>query len=398
MKKETEEKKTGFVKKIVIVAVIAIFVGAFSAAAVTSVKLVKTYLNGGFAANPTPTPVGEGVVPTMPAVMNPVSISDVSSIVTYVMPAVVAVNSQVEIESYDIFGRKRVEQGTSSGSGIIVSQSQNELLLATNEHVIRNAKTIKVTFYDGVEYEVELKGSDRNADLAVLSIQIGKLTKSTFSNIRIATLGKSEDIKTGDFAIAIGNSLGYGQSTTVGFISAVKRAVSVEDITRELIQTDAAINPGNSGGALLNANGEVIGINSAKYSDTDVEGMGYAIPISDAIPIINELMNRVDIPEKEAGYLGISGQTVTTTYAERFDMPIGVYVNKVTADSPADKAGIKVGEVITAVNGRKISTTEDLETILSHTRAGTTITLSVTSLENGKEKERTVEVTLTAKK
>lgn len=392
-----EKKKSSFVKKIIIIAVIGIFVGAFSAAAVGSIRLVKSYFNGGFTVNPTPTPAGPGVIPTLPPVMNPVSISDVSSIVAYVMPSVVAVNADVETETYDIFGRKRVETGISSGSGIIVGQSENELLLATNEHVIRNAKTIKVTFFDGVEYEVVLKGSDRNADLAVLSIQVGSLTNSTFSNIRIATLGKSEDIKTGDFAIAIGNSLGYGQSTTVGFISAVKREVSVEDITRELIQTDAAINPGNSGGALLNANGEVIGINSAKYSSTEVEGMGYAIPISDAVPIINELMNRVELSEKESGYLGITGQTVTTTYAERFDMPVGVYVQSVTADSPAEKAGIKAGEVITAVNGRKISTTEDLETILSHTRAGTTITLSVTSFDGGKE-ERKVDVTLTSKK
>ncbi len=393
-----EKKKNGFVKKIIIFAVIGVFIGGFTAAAMGSLRLAKSYINGEFTASPTPSPAGAGVIPTMPAVMTPVSIGDVSSIVAYAMPSVVAVNADVEVESSDIFGRKRVEKGISSGSGIIVGQSENELLLVTNEHVVRNATKIKVTFYDGVEYEVELKGSDRNADIAVLSILAGKLTGSTFSNIRIATLGKSEEIKTGDFAIAIGNSLGYGQSTTVGFISAINREVSVDDITRELIQTDAAINPGNSGGALLNANGEVIGINSAKYSSTDVEGMGYAIPISDAIPIINELMNRVELSEKEAGYLGITGQTVTTSYAEQFDMPVGVYVSKVAADSPAEKAGIKPGEVITAVNDRKISTVEDLNAILSHTRAGTTVTLSITKFEGGKDEERKVDVTLASKK
>lgn len=391
-------KKTGFGKKIIIVVIIAIIIGGGAAAANGGYKLMRNILEGNISLKPTPTPSGSALVPTMPAVLNPVSLSDVSSIVAYVMPAVVSVNSTVVTQYYDFFGRPLSEEGLASGSGIIIGQSGDELLVVTNEHVIEDAKTIKVTFFDGLEYEVALKGSDKNADLAVLSINIGGLAESTYSNIRIATLGDSEKITTGDFAIAIGNALGYGQSTTVGYISAVRREVSVDDITRELIQTDAAINPGNSGGALLNANGEVIGINSAKYADTDVEGIGYAIPISDAIPIISELMNRVELSEKESGYLGIKGQTVTTTYAERFDMPVGVYVSEVIADSPADKAGIKPGEVITAINNRKISTTEDLDTILSYTRAGTTVTLTVTGFDSGKEVEREVNVTLGSKK
>ena len=393
-----KKKKSGFGKKIVITAVIAILMGGIAAAAIGGLNIIRGVIEGDISLVPTSAPVGEGVVPTMPAKMNPVSMSDVSSIVAYNMPAVVSVNANVTTSYYDFFGREYEEEGIASGSGIVVAKSDRNLFIVTNEHVIHDAAKIKVTFFDGVEYEVSLKGSDRNADLAVLSIDIAGLKETTYSNIRIATLGSSDEIKAGDFAIAIGNALGYGQSTTVGFISALDREVSVDDITRELIQTDAAINPGNSGGALLNANGEVIGINSAKYSSTEVEGIGYAIPISDAIPVINDIIGREELSERESGYLGVKGQTVTTTYAERFDMPVGVYVSNVVKDSPADKAGIKPGEVITAINGRKISTTEDLDDILRHTRAHTKVIISVTGFESGREVEREVEVILASNK
>lgn len=198
-------------------------------------------------------------------------------------------------------------------------------------------------------------------------------------------------------AIAIGNALGYGQSVTVGYVSAVNREVSTEDYTMKLLQTDAAINPGNSGGALINAKGEIIGINSAKYSDTDVEGVGYAIPISTAIPIINELMNRETLSESEQAYLGIVANDVTTEYNKIYGMPVGVYVSKVSSGSPAEEAGLKMGDIITAFNGNEVTTMSDLQSRLSSTKAGTTVTLTVQKYSNGTYTEKEVKVTLGSK-
>lgn len=324
----------------------------------------------------------------------PATIRDVSTIVENAMPFIVSIRSEIVQTSQDIFGRRSESVSVGAGSGIIMGQNNRELLLVTNEHVISNARKISVVFDDGSEQVAELKGSDVNSDLAVLSIQLSKLGKETKQHIRIASLGNSDYLQTGAMTIAIGNALGYGQSTTVGYIGATERTVTINNVERKLIQTDAAINPGNSGGALLNVRGEVIGINSVKYASEEVEGIGYAIPISEAIPIINELMNREDLSAKEAGFLGIQGQTVTSSYSLRFGIPVGVYINVVEAGSPAEEAGLKTGDIIVKVNGRSVSTTEDLQTILDYTRAGTTVTVTVSTVSGREYTEVDYPVTL----
>ena len=224
----------------------------------------------------------------------------VSEVVENVMPSIVAIDITSTTTQSDWFGRQYQQESSGSGSGIIIGENDSEVLIATNNHVIEgNDAKVKVTFNDNTTADAVVKGADSSADLAVVSVDITSLSEDTKSKIKIATLGNSDNIKVGEMAIAIGNALGYGQSVTVGYISAAAREVSLEDSAMTLLQTDAAINPGNSGGALLNASGEVIGINSVKYSSTEVEGMGYAIPISDAIPIINDLMNREQLSESD---------------------------------------------------------------------------------------------------
>ncbi len=330
-----------------------------------------------------------------PVQAKPATIHDVSTVVENAMPFIVSIRSEVVQTTQDIFGRRNERVVVGAGSGIIIGQQNNrELLLVTNEHVISGARKISVVLDDESEYEAELKGSDVNSDLAVLSIKLSRLSKETKKHIRIATLGNSDNLQTGAMTIAIGNALGYGQSTTVGYIGATERTVTINNVERKLIQTDAAINPGNSGGALLNVRGEVIGINSVKYAAEEVEGIGYAIPISEAIPIINELMNREELSEKEAGFLGIQGQTVTSSYSLRFGIPVGVYINAVEAGSPAESAGLKTGDIIVKVNGRSVSTTEELQTILDYTRAGTTVTVTVSTVSGREYTEVDYPVTL----
>ena len=335
---------------------------------------------------------------TEPIKAEPATIRDVSTVVENAMPFIVSIRSEVVQNSYDIFGRNsgRIVEG--AGSGIIIGQNNKELFFVTNEHVVSNASKIIVMLNDGTEYEAVLKGSDVNSDLAVLGVELSGMSKETKAHIRIATLGDSETLRTGEMTIAIGNALGYGQSTTVGYVGATERTVTVNNVERELIQTDAAINPGNSGGALLNIRGEVVGINSVKYASEEVEGIGYAIPISKAIPIINDLMNRQELSESEAGFLGIQGQTVTSSYSLRFGIPVGVYVNQVETGSPAEIAGLKTGDIIVKINGRSVSTIEDLQTILDYTRAGTTITVTVSTVSGREYKEVDYSVTLGSRK
>lgn len=323
-----------------------------------------------------------------------VTVMDVSSVVENVMPAIVAINSSSTLTQYDFFGRAYNNEVSGSGSGIIIGQSNSEILIVTNNHVVDGATAIEIVFDDETKAVATLKGAEASSDLAVVSVNINDLSDETKKNIKIATLGNSDDVKTGEMAIAIGNALGYGQSVTVGYISALNREVTVDNVTLNLLQTDAAINPGNSGGALLNANGEVIGINSVKYTDTDVEGIGYAIPISDAIPIINELMNREELDETESGYLGITGQDIDETASKTFNMPEGLLVSTVSEGSPADTAGLNRGDIITGVNGKTITGMSDLRTFLSYTRAESTVELTVSVLENGEYVEKTLEVTL----
>jgi len=328
-------------------------------------------------------------------------VTDVSQVVDEVMPAIVAINATGYRTSYDFFGREYKQEGLSRGSGIIIAHNDDELLIVTNNHVVRDSRKIEVIFVDDSTADARIKGSDDNSDLAILSVSMSELTSDTAAAIKVATLGDSDRVKQGDLAIAIGNALGYGQSVTVGYISASDREVALGNSKGKLIQTDAAINPGNSGGALLNSAGQVIGINSVKYASTEVEGVGYAIPITKAIPMINELMNRELVSSKEQGFLGIDvskAQNVTEIYSQRFNMPVGVYVHSVVEGSPADQAGLKQGNIITGLDNIEIRTIDDLINALSYKKAGQTIKLKIQVMENGKYVEKILDITLAKKK
>lgn len=325
--------------------------------------------------------------------------SDVSGVVENVMPSIVSITNVYDTVTADFFGQQHRSQSGGSGSGIIIGQNDEEVLIVSNNHVTKadtGAKNqkITVTFNDETTAEATIKGADSGSDLSVLSVKMSDIKKDTLSKIKVATIGDSSKMKVGQMVIAIGNALGYGQSTTVGYVSALNREIADEDFTMKLIQTDAAINPGNSGGALLNAKGEVIGINSIKYASEKVEGMGFAIPISTALPIINDLMNREEIAENEQSYLGIMGRDVTKNYNQIYGIPIGVYITDATKASPADKAGLKMGNIITGFNGATIKTMAELQAKLATVKAGTVVRLTIMQYENGQYVEKEVQVTL----
>lgn len=337
--------------------------------------------------------------------------SEISNTVTQVvenaMPSMVAISTVSEEEVDEMYGYfyrffdpdfDNTYEVQASGSGIIISQNSDELLIVTNNHVIDGATEISVEFIDGKSYSASIKGTAADNDLAVISVQLSDIDSDTLSQIKVATLGDSDKLKLGESAIAIGNALGYGQSVTVGYISAKERSVQLDDKTMTLIQTDAAINPGNSGGALLNIKGEVIGINSAKYSDTSVEGTGYAIPITDALPIINDLMNSTYVSDEEKPYLGIAGDSVPASYQERFGWPEGVYVSQITKGSPAELAGLQSGDIITAIDGTAVTSMDDIQTILEGHKVGDQIKLSVTRSSRDKTDEGELTATLIARK
>lgn len=323
--------------------------------------------------------------------------SDVSAVVENVMPSIVAINSVMTNVSSDFFGREFKQDVQGSGSGIIIGQNDKEVLIATNNHVVEGAKTVDIVFADDSKATASIKGTAAGADLAVVSVSIDDLKPETIGKIKIATLGDSNTTKLGEMAIAIGNALGYGQSVTVGYVSALNREVTIDGKTMTLLQTDAAINPGNSGGALLNSKGEVIGINSVKYVDSSVDSIGYAIPVSDAIPIINELMNRTVIAEEDTAYLGISGNDVTDVYSQGFGMPVGIYVAEVTKGSAAEKAGIQVGNIIVSINKTPVKAMAELQDSLSYIKGGSTGTITVKVLDNGTYTDKTLNVTFDTK-
>lgn len=319
----------------------------------------------------------------------------VSQVADNVMPAIVAINCSAVNSTSDMFGRQYQQQVEGSGSGIIIGQNEKEVLIVTNNHVVSGDEAkVQVVFSDETTALASIKGTDSGSDLAVVAVSLDDLSEETRNTIRVASLGDSDSVKVGEMAIAIGNALGYGQSLTVGYISAKDRQISIEDATMTLLQTDAAINPGNSGGALLNARGEVIGINSAKYTSTEVEGIGYAIPISKAIPIINDLMSRELLPESERAYLGVTAKDVTEEYNQRLGLPVGAFVLEVTKGSPADKAGIKAGNIIVGINNRSIQTMEELQDFLSYTKAGTDVILDVKVMNDGEYQDKQITVTL----
>ena len=350
----------------------------------------------------------------------------VAEVAEAAMPTVVAITSVSVQEIPNYFRAFGFGYGTQqyssegSGSGIIVGENDDELLIATNNHVVSGATTLSVCFVgndvanaeeetvdmsqnDGdvnVEDAVsaKIKGTDEANDLAVVAVQKSDIPEDTLSQIKIAQLGNSDDLKVGEQVVAIGNALGYGQSVTSGWISALNRSISTDDGTSSgLIQTDAAINPGNSGGALLNMQGEVIGINSAKYADSAVEGMGYAIPISKAQPILENLMNRQTrdkVDSDNAGYLGVVPADLSTEAIQMYDMPVGAFVIRVEKNSAAGDAGIQKGDIITGFDGQTISGKDELESKLAYYAAGETVDVVVSRADNGEYIEKTFQVTL----
>ena len=312
--------------------------------------------------------------------------SDVSDVVEKVMPAMVSIVNNFT-ETANVFGQQYTQEEAASGSGIIVGKTDDELLIVSNNHVVESADTLTVTFIDGSEAQAQVKGLDSDMDLAVIAVSLNDLSDDTKNAITVATLGSSDDLKLGEPVIAIGNALGYGQSVTNGIVSALNREITLENgSTGTFIQTNAAINPGNSGGALLNMNGEVIGINSNKIGGTAVEGMGYAIPITSASPIIADLMERqtrTKVAEDEVGYIGISQQEVTSQISQMYNMPEGIYVVSVEEGSAAANAGIMKGDIITKFDGSSISSYSDLQKMLQYYAAGDSVTITVQRPQNG---------------
>ena len=319
--------------------------------------------------------------------------SDVSDGVEKVMPAMVSIVNNFT-ETANVFGQQYTQEEAASGSGIIVGKTDDELLIVSNNHVVESADTLTVTFIDGSEAQAQVKGLDSDMDLAVIAVSLNDLSDDTKNAITVATLGSSDDLKLGEPVIAIGNALGYGQSVTNGIVSALNREITLENgstglengSTGTFIQTNAAINPGNSGGALLNMNGEVIGINSNKIGGTAVEGMGYAIPITSASPIIADLMERQTrnkVAEDEVGYIGISLQEVTSQISQMYNMPEDIYVVSVEEGSAAANAGIMKGDIITKFDGSSISSYSDLQKMLQYYAAGDSATITVQRPQNG---------------
>lgn len=335
--------------------------------------------------------------------------SDVSSVVENVMPSIVSITNMSVQEVQNYFGGTSKQESESAGTGIIISQNDSELLVVTNNHVVAGSDTLTVTFADGNSVEANIKGTDSEYDVAVVAVPLDSISEDTKKAISVATLGDSTELKVGEPAIAIGNALGYGQSVTTGVISALNRSVSETDQTTgettessvKLIQTDAAINPGNSGGALVNASGEVIGINSSKLVGDSVEGVGYAIPISDVSDLIENLMNqetKTKVAEADQGAIGIKGMSVSTEYSQQLNMPEGVYVSKVTKGGGSEKAGMTRGCIITGINGTTVSSMDDLQEQLQYYAKGDEVELTIqVPQSNGEYQEQSVTVILGAK-
>lgn len=340
---------------------------------------------------------------TSTALSGGVIATDVSGIVEETMPSIVAITNMTETEYRTWFGQTYSQENDYAGSGIIVSEDDKYLYIATNNHVVDGAKTLTVKFCDDNTVAAEVKGTSPSNDLAVVKVAKDDVEQETMDAIRIATINDEGNEKVGEPVIAIGNALGYGQSVTSGIISALNREVTAQDSTtgetyaNTLTQTDASINPGNSGGALLNAKGEVIGINSSKMGGEYVDGVGFAIPMTTAAPIINELITREKVTDDKAAFLGVSGIDVDDSVSQMYNMPSGIYVAKVYEGSAAAEAGIQQGDIITAFDGQDVSTMEEMQELLQYRAAGTKVNITINRADNGKYVEQKVEVTLGSK-
>lgn len=315
---------------------------------------------------------------------------DVEALLNKVLPSVVSIDAT--IPTSNMFGQ--TYESTSSGSGILLYGEEDCIYVVTNNHVVENATSISLTLSDGTSVDATLKGTDSVADLAILAIDPSDLSDETVTNLQYATPVSEDGMEVGDMVLAIGNPLGQGISVTVGYISALERSVTIDGVDMTLIQTDAAINPGNSGGALINLSGELVGINSAKLAADNIEGMGFAIPVTTAIPILEELKNLEIIPEEERGYLGVYIETITSDMYASFGWPMGVYVRELIAGGAAEGSELLTGDIITGVNGITISTAQQLSERINCYRYGTTVTLTVERLLDSGYETLTIDVTL----
>lgn len=390
----TSKPKKGYMKKVALVVGAAVLFGAVGGVTMQG----TSYLTGKLLGKNTKSTVGTTKTVSNAKLTTSTSTvtSDVSDIVENTLPSIVSITNMSVQEVQNFFGGISQQESESAGSGIIISQNDSELLVVTNNHVVEGSDTLTVTFNDGNSVEAQIKGTDSARDLAVVAVPLDKISDDTMNAIKVATLGDSDSLKVGEPAIAIGNALGYGQSVTTGIVSATGR--TIDGFDGEYIQTDAAINPGNSGGALLNANGEVIGINSAKINSSAVEGMGFAIPISDASDVIQNLMNketRSKVSDEERGYLGIKGYDVSEEGAQMYNMPTGFYVKEVMSGGGAEKAGLTKGSIITGFEGSSISGMSSLQEQLQYYKAGEEVTLTVQIPDkNGEYTEKDIKVTL----
>ncbi len=408
---QTPKRKHSWVRKAAGITAAAVLFGTVAGGVMTGVNYVGARLTGLSDITASASAETEGTttaqIPETKAASDgqsttPVStVTDVSSIAEKAMPSLVAINDTMTVEQNNFFGMPQTYQAQSSGSGIIVGQNDTELLVATNNHVVSGATDMKVTFTDSTQVAAAVKGTDSATDLAIIAVKLSDIPSDTMSKIKVATLGDSDHVKVGEQVIAIGNALGYGQSLTVGYISALDREITDENgIQHTYIQTDAAINPGNSGGALLDLNGNVIGINAAKNASTEVEGMGFAIPISKAQEILNNLMTkktREAVDESAQGYLGIQGTNIDANASKEYGMPVGIYVYKIVEGGAAANSDLKEKDIITKFDGQSVTNMEELKQMLTYYEGGSTVELTVQSLVNGAYVEHNVQITLGTK-
>ena len=323
-----------------------------------------------------------------------------STVAKKVMPSIVSITGTY-VTTYDYWFNSYQQESTGAGSGIIIGKDDQYLYLATNYHVVQNAKSLSVTFVDDKSAEATVKGYVENNDIAVVTVKLSDISDDTLNEIKEIQVGSSDDLTVGDPCVAIGNALGYGQSVTVGYISALNREISASDETVKVLQTDAAINPGNSGGALVNMQGELIGINTAKYSDTSVEGMGYALPISDVQDIINDLIAGKNVSNDGTtsgqAYLGISAQTITSQYAQLLNMPEGVYISSVEQGSAAEECGLQSGDIICSLDGEDIADMETFHDKIVACNPGDKVTIVYYRNNNGNYEKQTATATLKEK-
>ena len=399
------KKNGGVAKKAAAVTAAAVLFGVVAGGVMTGVNLVGSRLVGLYGNTVTAETAAQESSESVPQTTTAQtsesatavsSSTNIENIVEQAMPSVVAINDTMTVEQRNFFGMPQTYQATSSGSGIIVAQSDTELLIATNNHVVSGATDLEVTFTDDTAVSAAIKGTDSASDLAIIAVQLSDIPTDTMNKIKVATMGDSDQLKVGQQVIAIGNALGYGQSVTVGYVSALNRQITDENgIQHTYIQTDAAINPGNSGGALLNGN--VIGINAAKNASTEVEGMGFAIPSSTAKDILDNLMTkqtRIAVGEDAQGYLGIRVTNIDASTSQAYGMPVGVYVYQIMPEGAAANSDLKEKDIITKFDGQSITTAQELTDMLTYYEKGSEVTLTVQTLTNGAYVEHDVTVTL----